>query len=80
MLKSAYGGKDGMLPLFYILSWPLFWVAPDYERLALWLQFISPLAAPWLVFGWLSKQVSLRAAALAVIPTVWFFAQYANLA
>lgn len=79
MLKSTYSGYDGMLPLFYILSWPIVSIVPVNEILARWLQIIPALVAPWIIFRWLANRISLRATALAVMPTVWFFSQYTNL-
>jgi len=79
-MQSAYSGYDGMLPAFYLLSWPVVALFPHYEYAARWLQIIPALIAPLLIFWWLAKRTSLASAAVAVMPMVWFFSQYTNLA
>ena len=79
MLQAIYSGFDGMLPLFYISSWPLVQMFPDSEAAPRWLQVIPALIAPWVVFELIRRRFSLFAAAVAVMPTVLFFSQYSNL-
>lgn len=79
-MQAAYSGYDGMLPLFYFLSWPIVALFPHYDFAARWLQIIPALTAPILVFWWVKNRISLSAAAVSVMPIVWFYSQYTHLA
>jgi hypothetical protein len=79
-MRAAYSGYDGMLPFFYLLSWPVVAWFPENDYAARWLQIIPAFMAPLLVFWWLSKRLSLASASIAVMPVVWFFSQYTQLA
>jgi hypothetical protein len=79
MLKATYSGVDGMLPLFYVLSWPIATLFPDNEIAARWVQVVCTLVAPWVMFEVIRRRFSLFCAAITVMPLIFFIPQYGHL-